>query len=289
MISERKPRLSAQRRVSIALPRVLSERSKSTQQRTQRSNSGLSREISLELVARLAPLISKRRPRPEASSSIASAMREAPPVRATMPSAFCASATSCDGTRQMNHRNPKPSSTASAAHIASVERPTPRSRERGRRPGGSAGRGVPAAPSSALVPAVAISFHPSCNHSAKFGGAVARHGQRSSLMNRFNGVIDRAARGQGGDPGDQRDLHHHRQIAQSPDREAAEQGGKLIAAGAAAEPCDDELGERKQRDGAAAADQAALQSQVQEMPLEVPGDEIVLGADEMQHLDHRAI
>ena len=43
------------------------------QQRTHFSNSGLRREISCELVARLAPLISRRWPRPEASSSMASA------------------------------------------------------------------------------------------------------------------------------------------------------------------------------------------------------------------------
>src|SRR5262249_39717801 len=78
-MSERKPRCSAQRLVSIALPSVLRERSKSTQRRPQRSNSGLRGGIAVELVARYAPLMRSRLPRPDANNSIASAMREAPP------------------------------------------------------------------------------------------------------------------------------------------------------------------------------------------------------------------
>jgi hypothetical protein len=47
----------------------------------------LRRDISSDVVARLTPLINNRLPRPAASSSIASAMREAPPVSTTIPSA----------------------------------------------------------------------------------------------------------------------------------------------------------------------------------------------------------
>src|SRR6266851_1239297 len=130
-MSERKPRLSAQRLVSTALPRVLRERSISTQQRTQRSNSGLRREISLELVARLAPL------------------------SATMPSALRSRGISAAGTRQMNHRNPSPSSAAAAAKSLTVDRPTLRNSRREARAGGFA-QGAPAAPSSVLDPAVCI-------------------------------------------------------------------------------------------------------------------------------------
>src|ERR1700724_3557115 len=126
-MSERTPRCWAQRLVAIALPSVLRERSKSTQQRTQRSNSGLRREIAVELVARYAPLMRSRLPRPDANNSIASAMREAPPVNATMPSALRVSVTSSAGTCRMNQRNPSPTSSTTDAHSTSVDQPSRRS------------------------------------------------------------------------------------------------------------------------------------------------------------------
>ncbi len=43
------------------------------------------------------------------------------------------------------------------------------------------------------------------------------------------------------------------------------------------------------RIAAAAADRAALQAEPEEMPLKLAGDEAVARADEMQHLDHRAV
>src|SRR5215470_419507 len=143
-MSERKPRRSAQRLVSIALPSVLRERSKSTQQRTQRSNSGLSREIAVELVARYAPLIRSRLPRPDANNSIASAIREAPPVSATMPSAPRSSETSSAGTCRTNQIKPSPIDSDAAAQNASADQP--RRRSQAEDPDRSVDRGIRAAP-----------------------------------------------------------------------------------------------------------------------------------------------
>src|SRR5215218_3020005 len=158
MINERKPRRSAQRLVSTALPSVLRERSKSTQQRTHRSNSGLRREISLELVARLAPLIRSRLPRPEANSSIASVIREAPPVKATIPSASRSSGTSSAGTCQMNQTNPSPINSAAEAQSTNVDQP--RRRSNGGGADRSLERGIPAAPLPELNSTVGISSPP---------------------------------------------------------------------------------------------------------------------------------
>src|SRR5207247_5687729 len=157
-IRERKPRLSAHRLVSSALPRVLRERSKSTQQRTHRPNSGLRREISLELVARWAPLIRSRLPRPDASSSIASAIREAPPVKATIPSASRSSETSSAGTRQLNQTNPSPINSAAKAQSTNVDQP--RHRSNGDGADRSLERGIPAAPLPLLNSTLGISSPP---------------------------------------------------------------------------------------------------------------------------------
>src|SRR5262249_21366637 len=285
MISERKPRLSAQRLVSIALPSVLSERSKSTQQRTQRSNSGLSREISLELVARLAPLISSRLPRPDASNSMASVMREGPPVSATIPSASRASGTSAAGTRPTNHRKPNASSDAAAAHSTNAERAARRSSGRGGEAAPCVGRGT----SPVSDRTVGISVPPATMIAQNSAARWPRQRAYKALMNRFDGAIDDVARGGRGDDRDQGDLQQYRKIAERADGEAAEQRGKLLAAGRPGEPVAGKIGQREQHDRATAADQSALQSQLQEMPLEMPGDEPVLGADQMQHLDYRAV
>src|SRR5215510_10811979 len=99
-------------------------------------------------------------------------------------------------------------------------------------------------------------------------------------MNGFDGAVNRVARGRGRDEGDQADLRKHRQIAQCPDRGTPEQGRELVSARAAGEAAAEELAEREQREGGAAADQPPLQPQLQEMPLEMSGDEAVPGADE---------
>ena len=70
-------------------------------------------------------------------------------------------------------------------------------------------------------------------------------------------------------------MRQHRQVPQCPDRRAAEQGRELVTPRRAGEAIAGKLGKRKQGDGAAAADQSALQAQQQEMPLEVTGDEAV--------------
>ena len=95
---------SAQRRVSIALPSVLSARSKSTQQRTIAANSGLRREISRDVVARLAAADEQALAAPGRQQLDRVATREAPPVSATMPSALRSSRTSSVGTRPTNQR-----------------------------------------------------------------------------------------------------------------------------------------------------------------------------------------
>ena len=71
---------------------------------------GSRRAISADVVARCTPVIRRRLPRPSDRSSIASTMRDDPPVRTTMPSALRSSATSSVGTDQTNHQ--KPAATA---------------------------------------------------------------------------------------------------------------------------------------------------------------------------------
>ena len=129
-------RFSAHLRVSIALPSVFSDRSKSTQQRTIVANSGCRREISLALVDRLAPLISRRWPRLAAMSSMASTIREAPPVSATMPSALRSSLISSVGSTETNQKNPSASSSAPPAQSAIVSRTRRRSSRGGPWPHG---------------------------------------------------------------------------------------------------------------------------------------------------------
>src|SRR6476646_12207761 len=99
-------------------------------------------------------------------------------------------------------------------------------------------------------------------------------------------AVDGVTRGERGDRGDQPDLAEHGGIAPQPDRERAEQRGALLAAGAAGIPAAQQARQHEQRDRHAAAERAALQAEQQEMALEMAGDVAVLGADEMQHLDH---
>jgi hypothetical protein len=73
-------------------------------------------------VVRCTPLISRRLPCPLASSSIASEMREAPPVSTTMPSALRLSTVSVAGTCQMNHRKPPPKIITAASAANSMAR-----------------------------------------------------------------------------------------------------------------------------------------------------------------------
>ena len=111
---------------------VVAEWSISTQQANQRWCSGTRREISPRRVAGLTPLMSRRLPRPAASRSSASLIRNGPPVSATMPSALRAGrglGRSASGGRTT--RNPPPSSAAA--------RPGPSARC-GRRDGAAAER-----------------------------------------------------------------------------------------------------------------------------------------------------
>src|SRR5262249_25927024 len=127
----------------------------STEQRAEGWNAGWRREISLELVARLAPLMRSRLPRPDANSSIASVIREAPPVNATMPSASRLSEISSDGTCRANQTNPSTIDSAAAAQNASADQPRRRSKADG--PDRSVDRGIPAAPFSVSNSTVGIS------------------------------------------------------------------------------------------------------------------------------------
>src|SRR6476660_8538913 len=86
------------------------------------------RAISRELVARCTPVIRSRLPRSVASNSIASGMRAAAPVRATMPSALVSSVTSSPAMLKMNHPNPTASKIIPVAPAAMVRKPIQRAR-----------------------------------------------------------------------------------------------------------------------------------------------------------------
>src|SRR5437667_12556267 len=100
-------------------------------------------------------------------------------------------------------------------------------------------------------------------------------------MDGIDRAADRAARSCRSNKGYQDNLAQHRHIALRSDRKTAEQDGKLLFRRRLDEPRARELSKREQCEGAAAADQSAFQPQSQEMPLEMPGNETVLGADEM--------
>src|SRR5262249_2642934 len=89
---------------------------------------GVSRPISFELVARCTPVISRRLPRSVASNSIASGMRAAAPVSATMPSAFVSTDTSSLAMCQTNQTNPPARNISPVAPAAMVRKPIQRAR-----------------------------------------------------------------------------------------------------------------------------------------------------------------
>src|SRR5262245_38253453 len=158
-------------------------------------------------------------------SSIASAMREAPPVSATMPSAPRLSTISSLGTRQMNQRKPSPTSRRAAKPAATVDQPS-RRQSRCAPKGRAARRSSPPAPSSVLDPIIGISSSTRRNYSLNFGAVVALR-----LTNGFDGLHNGMTRGGGGHAGDQDDLRQHREIARHPDRKITEQGRHMVAAG----------------------------------------------------------
>ena len=82
-----------------ALPSVLSERSKSTQQRTTRRIRGLRREISLRVGRAVDAADEQPLAAPGRQELDRIVMREAPPVSTTMPSALRSSTTSSAGSR----------------------------------------------------------------------------------------------------------------------------------------------------------------------------------------------
>ena len=92
--------------------------------------------------------------------------------------------------------------------------------------------------------------------------------------------------------GDQRDHDNdgdHGPVAGKADGKRAEQRRGLLTGGAATEPAAEQLRQQEEDDRRAAAGQAALQAEREEMPLEMTGDKAVSGADEVHHLDDRAV
>src|SRR5262249_58957202 len=89
---------------------------------------------------------------------MASAIRDAPPVKATMPSALRSSGTSSAGTSRMNQTKPSPTNNSSETQNANVNQPRRRSNGGGVDP--PAARGASAPPSPALGFTVGISSSP---------------------------------------------------------------------------------------------------------------------------------
>src|SRR5262245_26857124 len=128
-INELKLCSRAQRLVSSALPKVFrADRSRSMQQVKYLEYRGVIRAISFELVARCTPVISRRLPRSVASNSMASGMRAAAPVSATMPSALVSSDASSLAIRETNQMNPPVSRISPLTPAAIVKKPIQRAR-----------------------------------------------------------------------------------------------------------------------------------------------------------------
>src|SRR5215468_725474 len=89
--------------------------------------------------------------------------------------------------------------------------------------------------------------------------------------------------------GNDASLRQHCQIARYSDGRSTKESRELLARGRSHEPAARELCDCEKGNGNAAADQSALEPQSQEMLLKMPCDEIVLGANEMQHFDHRPV
>src|SRR5262249_15084384 len=89
---------------------------------------------------------------------MASAIRDAPPVKATMPSALRSSGTSSAGTSRMNQTKPSPTNNSSETQNANVNQP--RRRSNGGDVDRPAARGASAAPSPVLDSTVGISSAP---------------------------------------------------------------------------------------------------------------------------------
>src|SRR5262245_47860438 len=128
-INELKLCSRAQRLVSSAFPKVFrADRSRSMQQLKYLEYRGVIRAISFELFARWTPVISRRLPRSVASNSMASGMRAAAPVSATMPSALVSSDTSSLAIWDTNQMKPPASRISPVAPAAMVRKPIQRAR-----------------------------------------------------------------------------------------------------------------------------------------------------------------
>src|SRR5712692_8421092 len=233
--------------------------------------------------------MSRRWARPAASSSTPSAIRDAPPVSTTMPSALRSSTTSAVGTWATNHRKPPAKARMQASTATAIARHSPRM-SRTKRLRGRVAAPAALGPSCRLresATAIDLRSRSIIAESGRSGGSDKWGGRRS--FDRAQGVIDGHARGAGGHRRDQGDQSHDGAIAFGTEREAAEQGGNLLFARGPLEPVAEKAGKQEQQHRGNAADDPALEAEQQEMPLELRGDERVLGADEMQHLDDRAV
>src|SRR6516164_2506729 len=109
------------------------------------------------------------------------------------------------------------------------------------------------------------------------------------LLDRAEGTVDGHARGAGCHYPDEHDQRRDRRITHNPDGKAAEQRRYLFFTRRPLEPIAEETRHQEQQHRGRPADDAAGETEQQEVALELPGDESVVGADEMQHLDDRAV
>src|SRR5215217_5382752 len=134
-------------------------------------------------------------------------------------------------------------------------------------------------------PEVNAGLSPEFPGGAAGGGSGARQPTRQPPQDAQHGD---PRHGAGHERGGERDRDDAR-IALPADREGAEQGLDLVAGGAAAPGREQEPAERDQEKGEAAAGEPAFEPEAEEAALELAGDEGVVGADEMQHVDDLAV
>src|SRR5579883_789739 len=243
------------------------------QQPNHRADPGARRMSSAVFVVGATPVMRRRWPRPEASSSTASLIREAPPVSATIPSAAARSSGGASlATCNANQRNP-PASIVSAASGAAQRYVATR-----RRSPSSFRSQPPRCAASIGWSSTLMIYSEHCQFRRQRGSP-----KLLDVSQRMDNDLPRSERRHGGD---QSHFGGDHGVACETHGEVAQHRGSFRLRGAHKQAAD-AFCEDQEQQGRDASEGAPFEAQPQEMALELGRDIGLLGADEMQHLYDR--